>query len=367
MSKIRIGVVFGGRSGEHEVSVLSARSVINGLDPERYEVVPLAITREGKWLPPAGARAALEAGVVHGNGSTLAVLPGGEQALMSLKGGAADSGLPRLDVIFPVLHGTYGEDGTIQGLFEMAGIPYVGAGVAGSAVGMDKALMKAIWAAHGLPQLAWQVVTRADLEVRRQQTIESLLAKPGLPCFVKPANLGSSVGINRATTREELEQALDHAAEYDRKLVVEEAAKKPREIEISVLGNDRPEASLPGEIAHGHEFYDYKAKYLNTSGQETLIPAPLTPEQTAQIQKLAIEAYRALDLNGLSRVDFFLDETGAIYLNEVNTMPGFTPVSMYARMWEKSGLSYGQLLDRLVDLGLERFSDRQRNRVDRGV
>lgn len=365
MSKMRIGVVFGGRSGEHEVSVLSARSVINGLDPARYEVVPLAITREGKWLPPTGARAALEAGVVSGNGSTLAVLPGGEPALVSLKEEPAS--IPKLDVIFPVLHGTYGEDGTIQGLFEMAGLPYVGAGVSGSAVGMDKALMKAIWTAHGLPQLAWQQVTRADLELRRAETVEKLLASPGLPCFVKPANLGSSVGISRATTREELEKALDHAAEYDRKLVVEEAAKKPREIEISVLGNDRPEASLPGEIVHGHEFYDYKAKYLSTQGQEIVIPAEITPEQTARIQELAVKAYRALDLNGLSRVDFFLDETGAIYLNEVNTMPGFTPVSMYARMWEKSGLSYGQLLDRLIELGLERYSDRQRNRVDRGV
>ncbi len=364
MSKIRIGVVFGGRSGEHEVSVLSARSVINGLDPNKYEVVPLGITREGKWLPPVKATAALEAGVVNGNGTTLAVLPGGEQALTTLKDEAS---IPRLDVIFPVLHGTYGEDGTIQGLFEMAGLPYVGAGVSGSAVGMDKALMKAIWTAHGLPQLAWQQVTRTDLEIRREQVIEKLLQSPGLPCFVKPANLGSSVGISRATTREELEKALDVAAEYDRKLVVEEAAKKPREIEISVLGNDRPEASLPGEIVHGHEFYDYKAKYLNTKGQETVIPAEITPEQTARIKELAIAAYQALDLNGLSRVDFFLDETGAIYLNEVNTMPGFTPVSMYARMWEKSGLSYGALLDRLIELGLERFSDRQRNRVDRGV
>lgn len=364
MSKLRIGVVFGGRSGEHEVSVLSARSVIEGLNPEKYEVVPLAITREGKWLPPAGARNALEAGVVNGNGSTLAVLPGSELALTNLKGDAA---IPRLDVIFPVLHGTYGEDGTIQGLFEMAGLPYVGAGVSGSAVGMDKALMKAVWTAHGLPQLPWQQVTRTDLEVRREKTVQMLLEKPGLPCFVKPANLGSSVGISRATTREELEKALDHAAEYDRKLVVEEAAKKPREIEISVLGNDRPEASLPGEIVHGHEFYDYKAKYLNTQGQEIVIPANLTPEQTARIKELAIQGYQALDLNGLSRVDFFLDETGAIYINEVNTMPGFTPVSMYARMWEKSGLSYSQLLDRLIELGLERYSDRQRNRVDRGV
>ncbi|MEW6283956.1 MAG: D-alanine--D-alanine ligase family protein, partial [Candidatus Eremiobacterota bacterium] len=350
VSKIRIGVVFGGRSGEHEVSVLSARSVIGGLDPDRYEVIPLAITREGKWLAPGGARAALEAGLAEGGTGSLAVLPGGENALMALNGSAAEGGVPRLDVVFPVLHGPYGEDGTIQGLFEMAGIPYVGAGVAGSAVGMDKALMKAVWASHGLPQLDWQVVLRGDLESRRDHVVASLLKRPGLPCFVKPANLGSSVGINRAATPHELETALDHAAEYDRKLVVEESARQPREIEVSVLGNDRPEASVPGEIVHGREFYDYKSKYLNTEGQQVLIPAPLSDELTARIRQLAVQGYRALDLNGLSRVDFFLDPEDRIYLNEVNTMPGFTPVSMYARMWEKSGLSYSALLDRLVEL-----------------
>jgi D-alanine-D-alanine ligase len=367
--KLRVGVVFGGRSGEHEVSVMSARSVIDGLDPEKYEVVPVAITRDGQWLAPAAARRALQAGVVEA--AVLATVGGGsapETADESLaicpgRSKGAVMGLPQLDVIFPVIHGTYGEDGTLQGLLEMANVPYVGAGVAGSAVGMDKALMKAIWTAAGLPQPRWTHVFRAQIEADIDAVVEKICKEPGLPCFVKPANLGSSVGISKVRTVEELKAALHLAASFDRKVVVEENIEKPREIELAVLGNDHPEVSLPGEIVHNRDFYDYHGKYFETDGQQTVIPAHIPPEMVAELQRLAIEAYQALDLNGLSRVDFLVSQEGKLYLNEVNTMPGFTPVSMYGQLWKATGLPYSQLLDKLIELGLERFHDRQRNQV----
>ncbi|MBI3928621.1 MAG: D-alanine--D-alanine ligase [Armatimonadetes bacterium] len=364
MKKIRVGVIFGGRSGEHEVSVMSARSVIENLDRERYEVIPLAITREGRWLPTREAAAALKAGVAEGGEGALAVLPGSSSsALVAVEG--ADASIPRLDIVFPVLHGTYGEDGTIQGLLEMAGIPYVGAGVTGSAIGMDKALMKSVWKSEGIPVLPWATVMRGRWESEPDQVVRELVSNPGLPCFIKPANLGSSVGISRADSQEELRQGLALAASYDRKLVVEKAADSPREIELAVLGNDDAEVSVPGEIIHGARFYDYQAKYLQTEGQRIEIPADLDEETSREFQRLALRAYRALDMNGLSRVDFLLDRSGAIYLNEVNTMPGFTPISMYSRLWAASGLPYPKLLDRLIELAMERFRDRQRNLVTR--
>lgn len=362
---LRIGVIFGGRSGEHEVSVMSARAVIAALDPKKYEVYPIGISRSGHWVNCDGAQAALKAGhVVHSEQQGLAVLPGqAEQSLVSAPN-SKQMAIPSLDVIFPVIHGTYGEDGTLQGLLEMAGIPYVGAGVSGSSVGMDKALMKAIWAASSIPQVPFLTFLRKQWEKQPEAIVEQIINDLGLPVFVKPANLGSSVGISKAKTQEEVHKAMQLAASYDRKIVVEQSVEAPREIELAVLGNDEPEVSLPGEILHGREWYDYRGKYFETEGQRTVIPADLNPEQIQQLQKLAIEAYQALDMNGLSRVDFLMDKEGRFFLNEVNTMPGFTPISMYARLWEASGLSYSALLDRLVELAMERFQDRQRNAVE---
>lgn len=360
--KIRVGVIFGGRSGEHEVSVMSARSVLKGFDPQKYDVVPIGITREGHWVTPEAAQAALQAGTVNGSeGQSLAVLPGAADRSLVSQGGAPS--LPALDIVFPLLHGTYGEDGTIQGLLEMAGIPYVGAGVAGSAIGMDKALMKSVWHAGQIPQVPFLVFLRKEWEAQPDLVLTKIEKELRLPVFVKPANLGSSVGISKAKTPDELRVAMKVAASYDRKIVVEQGIEKPREIELAVLGNDEPEVSLPGEILHGREWYDYRGKYFETEGQKTVIPADLSSDQIAELQRLAIEAYKQLDMNGLSRVDFLMDQDGGFWLNEVNTMPGFTPISMYARLWEASGLSYSALLDRLVELGLERFQDRQRNQV----
>ncbi len=365
-SKIRIGVLFGGRSAEHEISVMSARAIIAGLDPERYQVVPLAITREGRWLSPGSSRAALEEGKAEGLRGALAICPGASEAALVSTGEGADGTTPEfvgLDVVFPILHGTYGEDGTVQGLLEMANVPYVGAGVSGSAVGMDKALMKALWRAAGLPVLPERAILRHRLEAEPEVVVAECVQYPGLPCFVKPANLGSSVGIRRADTEAELLEALRHAAEFDRKILVEQAVALPRELEIGVIGNDVPQVSVPGEIVHRGTFYDYQTKYFSTENPEPLIPAPLTPDQDQEIRRLAAEAWRALDLNGLARVDFFLDPDGTLWLSEVNTMPGFTPISMFARLWQASGIPFSELLDRLVGLAFERFEDRQRNRV----
>lgn len=360
---LRVGVIFGGRSGEHEVSVMSARSVIQGLDPAKYEVFPIGITRSGQWVHPDAARASLTAGHVTGpEQQSLAILPGQAEKSLQPMGGAA--ALPALDVIFPVIHGTYGEDGTLQGLLEMANIPYVGAGVAGSAVGMDKALMKSVWQAAGIPQVPFLVFLRKQWEKEPQLVADRIEKELGLPVFVKPANLGSSVGISKAKTSQELHEALRVAASYDRKIVVEQSVESPREIELAVLGNDEPEVSLPGEILHGREWYDYRGKYFETDGQKTIIPAELSETQIKDLQKLAIEAYQALDMNGLSRVDFLMSKDGKFYLNEVNTMPGFTPISMYGRLWEATGLKYSDLLDKMIGLAQERFADRQRNAVE---
>lgn len=357
--KLRVGVIFGGRSGEHEVSVMSARSVLAGLDPNKYEAVPIGISRDGMWVAPAGARAALEAGhVANPDTADLAVLPGAATGSLVPQGNSP--ALPALDVIFPVIHGTYGEDGTLQGLLEMANVPYVGAGVAASAVGMDKALMKQVWAAAGIPQVPFQVFLRARWEREPDAVLQEITAL-GTPVFIKPANLGSSVGISKATTPEEIRKGMDMAAAYDRKIVVEQGLERPREIEVAVLGNDQVEVSLPGEILHGRDWYDYRGKYFETEGQKTIIPAELSEDQVSRIRQLAAESYQALDLNGLSRVDFMMNAAGELFLNEVNTMPGFTPISMYGRLWEASGLPYGQLLDRLIVLAQERYQDRQRN------
>lgn len=346
MSKPRIAVIFGGRSGEHEVSLRSARSVITALDAARYEVVPLAISKLGHWLTGAQAAQMLAdpAGVAVTSGS---LVPQGEA-------------LNQIDVVFPVLHGPLGEDGTVQGLLELADLPYVGCGVTASAIGMDKAACKAIFAAHGLPQVPYLVLKRNHWEADRAAVLAAIEKELSYPLFVKPANMGSSVGISKATDRASLRQALNEAARYDRRLVVEQGIDA-REIEVSVLGNDQPLASLPGEIVPRREFYDYAAKYISDDS-ELLIPAPLSPELTAEVQRLAVAAFLAIDGAGMARVDFLLDrQSGQLYVNEVNTIPGFTSISMYPKLWEASGLPFPQLLDRLIELALERHADRSRS------
>ena len=347
MSKLRVGVLYGGRSGEHEVSLRSARSVVAAFDPLRYDVTLLAIDKQGRWL--AGQDAA---DLLTAPGSVQAETPG---SLVP----QAES-LRSLDVIFPVLHGPLGEDGTVQGLLELADIPYVGCGVTASAVGMDKATCKAVFAAHGLPQAPYLTLKRLRWHAEPEAVLEAIEARLPYPVFVKPANLGSSVGISKAIDRASLRQALDEAARYDRKLVVEQGIDA-REIEVSVLGNDEPAASVPGEVIPSREFYDYAAKYIDDDSR-LLIPAPLTPEQTAEVQQLAVAAFLAIDGAGMARVDFLLDrQTGQIYLNEVNTIPGFTSISMYPKLWAASGLPFPQLVDRLIELALERHRDTSRS------
>ena len=370
--KLNVAVVFGGRSGEHEVSVMSARSVVENLDREKYNVIPLYVSRDGQWLPPAQAEAQLGGGDVKAlktagfdADQSLALVPGVGSTPGRWQG--ANIQLDQIDIIFPVVHGTYGEDGTLQGMMEMADIPYVGAGVLASALGMDKALMKAVCEQAGIPVLPAFTLTRAHWEATqgsgREELLEQIEKTASYPAFVKPCNLGSSVGISKVRNREELRKGIDEAARFDRKILIEKGLESPREIELSVLGNDHPEVSLPGEIIHGGDFYDYQTKYFETQGQQTQIPAHLTEEQTQKLQELAIKTFLTLDLNGLSRVDFLLDAKGdeSIYLNEVNTMPGFTPISMYSMMWKASGKEYRELLDDLIELGLERHRDRTRN------
>jgi D-alanine-D-alanine ligase len=342
--KIRVGVVFGGRSGEHEISLRSAESVLRSLDPQKYEIVPIGITHEGKWLSP---------------GKSMALLPPKETIETTLAKGqpAALTAEPAahgaVDVIFPVLHGTYGEDGTIQGLFDLANIPYVGAGVLGSAVGMDKDVMKRLLRDAGLPIVDFWTIKKNEIEsfvARRSRELP-------YPVFVKPANLGSSVGISKVHNAAELSGALKAAAEYDRKIVIEKGVDA-REIELAVLGNDDPIASIAGEIIPSREFYDYEAKYVSEDSR-LLIPAPLSPEQNAEAQRLAIATFKALDGSGLGRVDLFLERgTGKFYVNEINTMPGFTSISMYPKLWEASGVPYSELIDRLINLAIERHAEK---------
>jgi D-alanine-D-alanine ligase len=367
--KLRIGIVFGGRSGEHEVSVASARSIMAAIDRSRYEVVPVAIARSGQWLAGVGPQALAapnEALAVTEDASPAAeagtaIEIAGFARLPQVQSSGA-TGLGDIDVIFPVLHGTYGEDGALQGMLEMAGLPYVGCGVLGSALGMDKEKAKLLFQAAGLPTVPGIIVFRAEVERDPEAVIMQIAERFGYPVFVKPANLGSSVGVSKAHEADELRGALALAARYDRKLVVEQAIDC-REIECAVLGNDDPQASVVGEIVPSKEFYDYEAKYLDGASR-LIIPAPIPDETAEAIRRMAVTAFRALDLSGLARVDFFLDRaTGRVYLNEVNTMPGFTEISMYPKLWEASGLPYPQLISRLIELAIERHADRQRNEI----
>jgi D-alanine-D-alanine ligase len=375
--KIRVGILFGGQSGEHEISLLSARSIMRAIDRDKYEVVPLGITKEGRWLARGNPmRQLVQASNLWDKQQLLAPgEPSGadEPAAASrdlvtaeqAQGGlvAAGSPLEDVDVVFPVLHGPHGEDGTVQGLLELAGVPYVGAGVLASAVGMDKGVFKALMRAHGIPVVDWRVVTRGHWEAARAAVLDELEAALAYPLFVKPANLGSSVGVSKARTRDELAAGLDEAARYDRRLLVERGVERAREIELSVLGNDDPIASVPGEVVPGREFYDYAAKYIEDTSR-LIIPAPLPAETVRRAQELALAAFRTADGAGMARVDFLLDPLdGQLYLSEINTIPGFTAISMYPKLWAASGIPYAELIDRLIELALERDQDRKRNQT----
>jgi D-alanine-D-alanine ligase len=360
--KLKVAVIFGGRSGEYEVSLISARSVLSVLDPIKYEVMQIGITHEGAWLTGSNVRDVL-AGETKGNLDHIALL--GDPSLPGLhRLRKTDHNetlelLSEVDVIFPVLHGTFGEDGTLQGLLEMANVAYVGAGVVGSAVGMDKGVFKDVMRAIGIPVVESIIILRSEVERDAEAIIRKAEQVSGYPLFTKPANLGSSVGVSKCCNRSDLQEGLLEAAAYDRRILVERGVNA-REIEVSVLGNDDPQASVPGEILPSREFYSYEAKYVDgTSG--LLIPAPIPTELSEQARMLAVQAFRAIDCAGMARVDFLLDkDTGELFLNELNTIPGFTHISMYPKLWEATGLTYVQLVDRLIELALERKAERDR-------
>src|SRR6266446_2397705 len=402
MAKLRVGILFGGRSGEHEVSLLSAASVVNAIDKTKYEVIPIGITKDGRWLTAEHAEMLLRGDRQAGEGARstqptqlragdpeatpgAAVLATGESVVVPPEPARRDAGLAPfqtdanlrrasdraidVDVIFPVLHGTFGEDGTIQGLLELADIAYVGAGVLGSSAGMDKDIMKSLFRAAGLPIVKHVTVLRSQFERESKKLQQLVESKLKYPVFVKPANLGSSVGISKAHDRKELGPAIAEAAKFDRKIVIEEGVggekNKAREIECAVLGNDDPKASVAGEIVPCKEFYDYDAKYL-AEGSELVIPAKITKAEMKTVQRLAIAAFQAVDCTGLARVDFLMDpKSRRIFVNEINTMPGFTAISMYPKLWAATGLPYPDLIDRLIQFGVERHEDKKRNQYSR--
>ncbi len=358
--KVRVAVLFGGQYAEHDVSLRSAQTVIGALDPDRYEVVPIGVSREGRWLTggdPLRQLAAASPLFALGPGSERDPVPNDAVAMPP---GALPTGLAEaIDVVFPVLHGPMGEDGTVQGLLELAGVPYVGSGVLGSALAMDKAMAKTVLAEAGLPQVPWRLVSRKDWERDPGLVTEWVAERFGFPCFVKPANMGSSVGVAKVHAAHELPAAMDGAARFDRRILLE-AGIDARELEVSVLGNDEPVASVAGEIEPANEFYDYDAKYID-EGSRLVIPAELEGKTLVHLQELAIDAFLALDLAGLARVDFFLDRrTDHIYVNEVNTIPGFTSISMFPLLWEATGVPLPELVDRLIALALERSAERHR-------
>jgi len=399
--KIRVGILFGGRSGEHEVSLLSAASVLNAIDKSKYEVVPIGITKDGRWVTaehaerllkgekdadknPRTTQTQLRAGdpeatpgaAVLATGASVVVPPEPARRGAGLALFQTDANLRRaadrainVDIIFPLLHGTFGEDGTIQGLLELADIAYVGAGVLGSSAGMDKDIMKSLFRAAGLPIVKHLTVLRSQFEREPKRTQKLVESKLKYPVFVKPANLGSSVGISKAHDGKELGPAIEEAAKFDRKIVIEEGVggkkRKAREVECAILGNDDPKASIAGEIVPCKEFYDYDAKYL-AEGSDLLIPAKITKVEMKNVQKLAIAAFQAVDCTGLARVDFLMDpKSRKMFVNEINTMPGFTAISMYPKLWGATGVSYPELIDRLIQFGIERHNDKKRNQYSR--
>jgi D-alanine-D-alanine ligase len=370
--KLKIGVIFGGRSGEHEVSIRSAKTVIEQIDKEKYEVVPIAIGKEGNWLGPAESMALFPFEIEQKLTGLVGKFTDNKVALL---GDTKYSGLTNLsngerfaplDVVFPVLHGTFGEDGTIQGLLEMADIPYVGCGVLASACGMDKVFMKSLFRDSDLPMCKYVWFLRGEWERNTVAVISQVEAKLGYPCFVKPANLGSSVGVSKAVDKNSLKNAIELAAEYDRKIIVEEALEM-REIECAVIGNEDPRASLPGEYIikdDDKKFLDYTEKYAGTGNNEFVVPALISEELTQKIQKMAVSAYRAIDGSGLARVDFFLrNDSGALLVNEINTLPGLTDASGFPKMWAGSGLDFPQVIDELINLAIERHADKSKNKT----
>jgi len=375
VKKLRVGIIYGGRSGEHEVSLASAAAVFKHLDPDRYDAVAIRIEKDGRWSLPERPPTLLSAADVIQTGTGeraeavapeahVVAHPGGD-TLITIDAERHAAGLA-LDVVFPVLHGPYGEDGTVQGLLELANVPYVGAGVLASAVGMDKATMKLVFAARGLPICDYEVVLKRAWQRDERALMHTIVTRLGFPLFVKPANLGSSVGISKAKHATELREAMHLAAEFDRKIIVEAAVPRAREIECAVLGNDEPEASVPGEIVPSREFYDYEAKYIDGGSSRLLIPAPLTEAQSDTVRALAVTAFKAVDCAGMARVDFLLaGDSGTLYVNELNTIPGFTTISMYSKMWEASGVSYPTLLDRLIVLAIERHAEKQQLRTSK--
>lgn len=368
--KLRIGVIFGGRSGEHEVSIRSARSVIDAIDKSKYEVVPVAITKEGNWLAPSAAAKLLPKETQRllssdqlGKAKNDVAIIGDPSRSGLVRLDANDAAAERLDVVFPVLHGTYGEDGTLQGLLEMAAIPFVGCGTLASACGMDKVTMKALFKEAGLPICDYTWLLRSDWERDRARVSRRIAREIGFPSFVKPANLGSSVGVSKATDKASLARAIDLAARYDRKIIVEELVDA-RELECAVMGNDEPRASLPGEYVVHEEsarFLDYTEKYASTGHVEFLVPARVSQATTKKIQSMAAKAYKAIDAAGLSRVDFFLKKDGELLVNEINTLPGLTDVSGFPKMWEATGVSFPRVIDQLIELAIERHRERGRN------
>jgi D-alanine-D-alanine ligase len=361
----RIVVLFGGRSAEHEVSVVSARSIIDALDRDRYEPVAIGVTKDGRWHLLAAGPPALEAGAEAGALPAVTAAAGPEVALDQEPGAqtlvARDGARTRIDVVFPVMHGPFGEDGSIQGFLEMAGVPYVGAGVLGSALGMDKAVQKALFRAAGIPVVDHEVVQEREWE-EDPDAVEARAEHLGYPLFSKPATLGSSVGVMKVEAPDALRGALETAFRYGRKALLERAVEDAREVEVAVLGNDDPVASVAGEIVpRGHDFYDYEAKYLDERGAELLVPAPLDDRTHERVRRLAVAAFRTVECAGMARVDFFVRPTGEVLLNEINTIPGFTQISMYPKLWEASGLAYAELIDRLVELAIERH-ERERKK-----
>lgn len=358
--KIRVGVLFGGRSAEHEVSLVSATSIINALDKKKYEVIPIGITKEGKWLSSPDALELLKDGKNLNNISEQLLIPNPEyKGLVELNRRSGVRGQKSIDVIFPVLHGTFGEDGTVQGLFELSGIAYVGAGVLGSSAGMDKIVTKQLCERAGISVTPYVWFMKKNFQKNKKSIIFDIEKKLRYPCFVKPANLGSSVGISKVHHRKELIEGIKVAMQYDRRILVEQGIENAREIEVSVLGNDEPIASVPGEIISSNEFYDYDAKYVDGKS-EVIIPAQLPQSVTKQVQECAIRGFKAIDCAGMARVDFLITKkSNKIYLNEINTIPGFTSISMYPKLWEASGISYSRLLDRLIELALERHREKQ--------
>jgi len=368
--KIRIGIIFGGRSGEHEVSLMSAKSILDAIDKEKYAVTQIGITHEGAWLVGEDVISALS----QDRDSELepaVLLPDPERnglyALRLREDHEMIEHIMKLDVLFPVLHGTFGEDGCIQGLFELADVAYVGAGVLGSALAMDKGICKELFRAKDIPVVDWLVVNRSDIETAINDVADQAERVGKYPLFVKPANLGSSVGISKCNNRSDLLEGLFEAARFDRRVLIEQGVRNAREIEISVLGNEQPRVSVPGEIIPSRDFYSYEAKYIDDRS-ELIIPAPISPELTRQIQEYAVRAYKAIDCAGMARVDFLLEDNEKLYLSELNTIPGFTKISMYPKLWEASGVSYPALIDRLIDLALRRKQDKDRTqrRYQRG-